>query len=168
MEHHESAVSFPTQMRAHIALACADVERSIAFYTELLGQAPTKQREGYAKFEVVEPPLNLTLNATSEPVPAPRAPAHFGVQVKSTAEVVAWQARMQGAGFETRTEAGVGCCYAVQDKIWIRDPDGNDWEVFVVTEADIPEYKREGDQPHAGPEPTDGPEPACCKPSCCA
>lgn len=164
MEHHESAVSFPTRMRAHIALACADVERSTAFYAQLLGQEPTKVREGYAKFEVLEPPLNLTLNATSEAIPAQRAPAHFGIQVKSTGEVMTQLATMKAAGFATRTEAEVGCCYAVQDKIWVRDPDGNDWEVFVVTEADIPEYKREG----AGPEPRVGPERDCCPPSCCA
>jgi hypothetical protein len=32
----------------------------------------------------------------------------------------------------TFTEEDTTCCYAVQDKVWIEDPDGNSWEVFVV------------------------------------
>ncbi|MFO7565352.1 MAG: ArsI/CadI family heavy metal resistance metalloenzyme [Enhygromyxa sp.] len=156
-----SAVEFATKMRVHVALACADVERSTAFYSELFGQAPTKVREGYAKFEVAEPPLNLTLNDSPEP-PRQAFPAHFGVQVKSTGEVMTKLAAMTRAGFGARTEEGVGCCYAVQDKAWFEDPDGNNWEVFVVTEADIPEHSR----PSADDPAVEAQAP-CCAPSCC-
>ena len=31
------------------------------------------------------------------------------------------------------------CCYAVQDKAWVNDPDGNEWEVFVVLEDNLAE-----------------------------
>jgi hypothetical protein len=31
------------------------------------------------------------------------------------------------------------CCYAVQDKTWVNDPDGNAWEAFVVLEDQLPE-----------------------------
>lgn len=156
-----SAVDFATKMRAHIALACADVERSIGFYRELLGQEPTKVREGYAKFEVAEPPLNLTLNFSSEP-PRQVSPAHFGVQVKSTGEVMTKLAAMNQAGFGARTEEGVGCCFAIQDKAWFEDPDGNQWEVFVVTEADIPEHSRPGQTESVAAE-----QQPCCAPTCC-
>ena len=30
---------------------------------------------------------------------------------------------------------GTDCCYARQDKAWVRDPDGNEWEVFVVSKT---------------------------------
>ena len=30
------------------------------------------------------------------------------------------------------------CCYAVQDKAWVSDPDGAPWEVYTVL-ADVPE-----------------------------
>jgi catechol 2,3-dioxygenase-like lactoylglutathione lyase family enzyme len=154
-----SAVDFPTKMRAHIALACADVERSTAFYRELLGREPTKVRDGYAKFEVAEPPLNLSLNHSPEPL-RQALPAHFGVQVKSTGEVMTKLASMTRAGYGVRTEEGVGCCFAIQDKAWFEDPDGNNWEVFVVTQADIPEHSR----PSA--KTSDQPSP-CCAPTCC-
>jgi len=31
------------------------------------------------------------------------------------------------------------CCYALQDKTWVHDPDGNEWEVFVVLEDNLAE-----------------------------
>jgi catechol 2,3-dioxygenase-like lactoylglutathione lyase family enzyme len=157
-----SAVNFATKMRAHIALACADVERSIGFYRELLGQEPAKVRDGYAKFEIAEPPLNLTLNYSPSP-PRQITPAHFGVQVKSTGEVMTKLAAMNRAGVVARTEEGVGCCFAIQDKAWFEDPDGNQWEVFVVTEADIPEHTRPSS---TDPEVAEQ-QAACCAPSCC-
>ena len=167
MQHRTTAVEFPTRMRAHIALACRDVERSRAFYEQLLGLAPTKVRPGYVKFEVTEPPLNLTLNHADDP-PRQQTPAHFGIQVKSTAEVLERQVGMQAAGFGSKTEEAVGCCFAIQDKVWFADPDGNAWEVFVVTEADIPEHTRAAEGQAVGPMGVE-PEvqPSCCAPSCC-
>ncbi len=131
----ESAVQFPTTMRVHVGLGVSNLEASLAFYRALFQQEPTKLREGYAKFEVLEPPVNLTINATSTKTGS-RGPEHFGIQVKSTAEVVAHHARMRGAGFTTMSEEGVTCCFAVQDKVWAIDPDGHRWEVFVVLDAD--------------------------------
>jgi catechol 2,3-dioxygenase-like lactoylglutathione lyase family enzyme len=164
---NRSAVDFSTKMRAHIALACADVERSIDFYRALLDQAPSKVRDGYAKFEVAEPPLNLTLNYAPAPVQQ-ISPAHFGVQVKSTGEVMTKLAGMTRAGFPARTEEGVGCCFAIQDKAWFVDPDGNHWEVFVVTQADIAEHSRPASavSSTANAE-ADPPARDCCAPSCC-
>ncbi|HJK90229.1 MAG TPA: ArsI/CadI family heavy metal resistance metalloenzyme [Polyangiaceae bacterium LLY-WYZ-15_(1-7)] len=131
----QSAVEFPTAMRAHVALAVKDLEASLAFYERLFQQAPTKRRPGYAKFEVLEPPLNLTLNEAAD-ARAPGSCAHFGIQVKSTDAVVEAHGRMRAAGFATMSEEGVTCCFAVQDKIWVVDPDGHRWEVFVVLDAD--------------------------------
>ena len=172
MQHKTSAVDFTTAMRAHIALASTDVERSIEFYRSLLGQEPTKVRQGYAKFEVHEPPLNLSLNQTDSPA-RQASPAHFGVQVKSTADVLAKLAGMAKAGFDARTEEGVGCCYALQDKAWFADPDGNQWEIFVVTEADIAEHSRPVEasaaETKASAKSESGPglDSRCCPPTCC-
>ena len=41
------------------------------------------------------------------------------------------------AGFVTRDEMQTNCCYAMQDKTWVQDPDGNEWEVFVVLEDNL-------------------------------
>jgi hypothetical protein len=36
------------------------------------------------------------------------------------------------AGLATFDEMDTTCCYARQDKIWVRDPDGTPWEIFVT------------------------------------
>src|SRR5207248_4740801 len=62
--------------------------------------------------------------------------AHFGIQVKSTAAVKGVADRLNGAGLATRAEENVTCCYAVQNKVWATDPDGNKWKVYVVLDND--------------------------------
>jgi len=158
MQIKTSVVEFPTRMRPHIALATRDIDRAVEFYTQLFGQAPTKRRSDYAKFEVHEPPINLSLNLAPEVV-EPRFPAHFGIQVKSTAEVLAARVRMMSAGHAVRDEEAVTCCYAVQDKVWITDPDGHPWEIFVVTEAESEVHSRAPADPARA-----AASPCCAKP----
>ncbi len=127
----DSIIDFPTDTRPHIGLGVRDLEAAKAFYTVLLGSDPVKEREGYAKFETTSPPLNLSLNETKETTPS-RGADHFGIQVKTRAEVIAAHGRVKAAGFATMDEEGVTCCFSVQDKVWAIDPDGHRWEVFVV------------------------------------
>ncbi len=169
-EQNESAVTFPTHTRPHIALAVADLERARAFYRALLDVEPAKVRPGYVKFEAVEPPLNLTLNEAPA-VAVEAAPAHFGVQVKSRRAVAAASARMSAAGYPIEAEDHVTCCFAVQDKVWAIDPDGRRWEVFVVLDADAATYAPTGSTCCA-PSPTgdaccDAPEQASARTGCC-
>lgn len=124
-------------LKAHLSLNVRNVERSIDFYRKLLGVEPSKVRVGYAKFDVHNPPLNLALNEA--PVTMRGALSHLGIQVRSTEDVFAMRQRWNEAGLTTRDEMQTNCCYAVQDKTWVRDPDGNEWEVFVVLEDNLPE-----------------------------
>ena len=94
-------------------------------------------RPGYAKFDVQNPPLNFTLNEA--PFNERGALSHMGIQVGSTAAVLATRERWAAAGLLTREEMQTSCCYALQDKAWVRDPDGNEWEVFVVLEDNLAE-----------------------------
>lgn len=124
-------------LKAHLALNVVNVERSIQFYRKLFGIEPSKVRRGYAKFDVQNPPLNFTLN---EGVVKERgALSHLGIQVTSTDDVLATRERWAEAGLITRDEMQTNCCYATQDKTWVRDPDGNEWEVFVVLADNLPE-----------------------------
>ena len=124
-------------LKAHLALNVRNVEESIVFYRKMLGIEPSKVRTGYAKFDVQNPPLNLTLN--QHPFNERGALSHLGIQVASTDDVLATRKRWEEVGLVTRDEMQTACCYALQDKTWVRDPDGNEWEVFVVLEDNLAE-----------------------------
>lgn len=130
-----------TALKAHLALNVRNVEASIAFYRKMLGIEPSKVRTGYAKFDVANPPLNLTLNQNA--FNERGALSHLGIQVSSTDDVLALRDRWIEEGLVTVDEMGTDCCYARQDKTWVHDPDGNEWEVFVVLEDNLPETAKD-------------------------
>ncbi len=123
--------------KPHVALNVKDVGASAAFYRKLFGIEPVKIRTGYAKFAVDNPPLNLTLNESR--ISGKGALSHLGIQVSSTEEVLAIRQKWTNAGLAIRDEMQTTCCYAVQDKSWVQDPDGNPWEVFVVLRDNLSE-----------------------------
>jgi catechol 2,3-dioxygenase-like lactoylglutathione lyase family enzyme len=141
-------------LKAHLAINVRNVEQSIEFYRKMFGIEPSKVRTGYAKFDVQNPPLNFTLNEV--PFKDAGALSHMGIQVDSTGDVLSVRQRWASAGLVTRDEMQTDCCYATQDKTWVHDPDGNEWEVFVVLKDNLPEMRTE----RAGA--------ACCAPGCCA
>jgi predicted enzyme related to lactoylglutathione lyase len=120
-------------LRPHLALTVSDVERAIPFYEALFGTQPEKVKPGYAKFSVTEPAINFTLTqgARGESLGAFN---HAGIQVATTDDVVAAKERLVAAGLAAFDEMDTTCCYARQDKIWVRDPDGTPWEVFATHE----------------------------------
>ena len=130
-------------LKAHLSLNVRNVGRSIGFYRKMLGIEPSKVRAGYAKFDVQNPPLNLALNEA--PITSRGALSHLGIQVASTEDVMTMRRKWNEAGLSTRDEMQTNCCYAVQDKTWVRDPDGNEWEVFVVLEDNLSETTLCGD-----------------------
>src|SRR3954453_12170289 len=120
-------------LRPHLALTVTDVERAIPFYRALFGVDPEKVKPGYAKFSVAEPAINFTLNQ-GERGESLGAFNHAGIQVAETADVLAAKERLVSAGLAAFDEMDTTCCYARQDKIWVRDPDGTPWEVFATHE----------------------------------
>lgn len=124
-------------LRPHLALTVTDVQRAIPFYEALFGTEPEKAKPGYAKFSVTEPALNFTL--TQGERSGLGAFNHAGIQVASTADVLAAKDRLVSAGLAAFDEMDTSCCYARQDKIWVRDPDGTPWEVFA-THEDLDEH----------------------------
>jgi len=117
-------------------LNVGDVDAAVAFYTSLFGVGPAKRRPGYANFAIAEPPLKLVL---IESATGGGTLNHLGVEVGSTDEVTAATTRLAGQGLATATEEEVSCCYAVQDKVWVDDPDGAPWEIYtVLADAEVP------------------------------
>jgi catechol 2,3-dioxygenase-like lactoylglutathione lyase family enzyme len=127
----------PQFLKPHVSINVRDIGESVAFYKKLFGIEPAKVRTGYAKFDIQSPPLNLALNKVAYGERG--ALSHLGLQVASTEDVLAVRERWLACGLTTRDEMRTSCCYAIQDKTWVSDPDGNEWEVFVVLEDNLPE-----------------------------
>ncbi len=126
-------------LKAHLAINVRNTNASIEFYKKMFGIEPSKVRTGYAKFDVQNPPLNFTLNQV--PFDGHGALSHLGIQVATTEDVNAMKSRWESEGLVPREEMQTTCCYALQDKAWVNDPDGNEWEVFVVLEDNLGEAK---------------------------
>jgi len=115
-------------LKAHISLNVTNIDASVAFYEKVFDVAVTKRRPGYAKFDLRSPSLNLSMQE------GPRSgvnASHFGIQVETEGDVTSAADRFAQVGLKIRKE-DTTCCYAVQSKVWVEDPDGNMWEVFVV------------------------------------
>jgi catechol 2,3-dioxygenase-like lactoylglutathione lyase family enzyme len=121
--------------RIQLALNVSDIEAATRFYTDMFGVGPAKQRAGYANFEIADPPLKLVL---FEHLEASSALNHLGVEVRSSADVVASAARFAAAGLSHRMTESDRCCHAVQDKVWVDAPDVplGGWEFYTVLADD--------------------------------
>ncbi len=143
-------------MKVHVALNTPRFDESVRFYRTFLGLEPVKLKPGYAKFDVSEPELNLTLNASAET--GAGALNHLGIQVGSTEAVKQAAERLKTEGLATFEEENTDCCYALQDKVWVTDPNGYRWEVFVV---------KVGDTSTAASPTAASSTDACCVSTCC-
>lgn len=114
--------------RVQLALNVADLEASIEFYTSLFQTPPAKVRDGYANFAIADPPLKLVLFTG---MGEPGSLNHVGVEVESTDDVMAVIARTQANGLDQEIQENTSCCFAVQDKTWVKGPE-NDWEFYTV------------------------------------
>lgn len=117
-------------MKTHISLNVGNIAESVEFYKKMLGIEPVKLKNDYAKFDVANPSLNLTMNQLG--FERGGSLSHLGLQVETTEEVLEIGKRWQENGLITLDEMQTDCCYALQNKTWVSDPDGNRWEVFVV------------------------------------
>ena len=126
-------------LKPHLAINVGNVAASIDFYTKMFGVEPSKVRTGYAKFDVESPALNFTLNQV--PSVERGALSHLGIQVATSEDVKALRTEWEERGLLPRDEMQTTCCYALQDKAWVQDPDGNEWEVFVVLKDNLSEAK---------------------------
>ncbi len=155
-------------LKVHVALKVANLVRSVNFYQNLFGVLPIKHKLDYAKFDVDVPALNLTLNQRSLAEPfSPEADgtlSHFGIQVDSVEAVNEAIARFKAANLAIQEEFNTDCCYALQDKVWVTDPDGNRWEIFVVSVADTAPEITWNDSAEIDRMPVSH---GCSVPSCC-
>ena len=115
--------------RVQLALNVSDIDAAVAFYERLFQTAPAKREPGYANFAIADPPLKLVLIENRD---ASARLNHLGVEVFEQAAVAAAHERLASQGLPVIVEESTSCCYAVQNKVWVTDPDGAPWETYVV------------------------------------
>jgi catechol 2,3-dioxygenase-like lactoylglutathione lyase family enzyme len=137
--------------RVQLALNVTDIDRAVGFYSKLFATAPAKRRSGYANFEIADPPLKLVLIEGNQG----GSLNHLGVEVSSSAEVDAAEARLSSTGLTTTGVDDTTCCYALKTETWVEDPDGASWEFYVKT----------GDAEQMSPDAADDGAAQCCAPA---
>lgn len=154
--------------RVQLALNVSDVRQAVEFYSNLFGTEPAKLRPGYANFAIADPPLKLVLieHTSGRGTGTAGALNHLGIEVETPEEVQVATRRLAGQGLDPDLQEATTCCYAVQDKAWVDDPDGAPWEVYTVL-ADAPDQtdlgcSTEACQPQPVAVDTAGSSRSCC------
>ena len=122
--------------RLQLAIDVGDLDEAVDFYSRMFGTGPAKVRPGYANFAIDEPPLKLVL---FEKPGGGGTINHLGVEVGTTAEVVAAESRLAAADLETTGIDVTECCYAEKTETWLEAPDDLRWEWYVKT-ADTEQF----------------------------
>ena len=128
--------------RMHSSFYVSDLNETIQFYNKFFNNEPVKTKEGYAKYVLDEPSLVISFIENKERV-QPNF-GHMGFQVATEEELNKrlWTARENK--IVEKEEIGTNCCYAKQDKFWVNDPDGVQWEVYYFhndVEFNDPRYE---------------------------
>ena len=103
-------------VRFHLSINVTDLAASVRFYRTLFDIEPAKCYDDYAKFELAEPPLVLSLEPQAHA--GGGALNHLGFRLREAKELVEIQRRLEAAGNSTLREDGVECCYARQTKFF--------------------------------------------------
>jgi catechol 2,3-dioxygenase-like lactoylglutathione lyase family enzyme len=117
----------------HVSLNVKSIPEAVERYRKILGAEPAKLRHDYAKFELADPPVILSLNLNG----APGTVGHLGIRYPENGAVAAELRRAQADSLAPYSQEGVTCCYAKADKFWVRDADGVAWEMYsLLADAD--------------------------------
>lgn len=114
----------------HLSLNVRDLARTAEFLELLLGMKPAQLHADYAKFELDEPPLVLSLAPTD--LPARGGVNHLGFRLADRQALASLEARLVARGIAYDYDESVACCHSRQTKLWVRDPAGNLWELYVL------------------------------------
>lgn len=112
--------------RFHVHVSVNDLDESIRFYSTLFGQAPTVEKDDYAKWMLDDPRLNFAISKSGRG----KGVNHLGLQVDSVEELESLESALAKSEADVLDEKGATCCYAHSDKHWATDPQGVVWETF--------------------------------------
>ena len=148
--------------RFHIHVGVKDLNHSIQFYSTLFGQAPTKQKDDYAKWMIEDPRINFAISTRSNE----EGVDHLGFQVDENKELVELTERLKNADIGVYGEGTTTCCYAESNKAWVKDPSGIAWETYQ-TMADAEVFSEKPKKAEVTASACCAPKETITKKSCC-
>jgi catechol 2,3-dioxygenase-like lactoylglutathione lyase family enzyme len=126
----------------HVSVYVRSIPDAVAQYRNILGLEPAKVRHDYAKFELQDPPVVLSLTLGGEPGTL----SHLGIRYPGTGDVASEMVRVKANDVPLLQQEGTTCCYAKADKFWVRDTDGIPWEMYTLLDVHAPRGRRCGDR----------------------
>lgn len=139
--------------KMHVSLYVKNITETVEFYTSFFGTEVTKVEPKYAKFILDDPALIISFIENEKKIKANFG--HLGFQVDRIEELKSRLDKAKEKNLVELEEMGTSCCYALQDKFWVKDPDGYAWEVYYFHE-DV-----KFNDPHYSLEKEEG----CCTPA---
>ena len=137
------------RMHIHINVEQSKFESSSLFYQTLLGTEPAITREGYAKFLLDDPAVNLVVEVLEVEGSVPGI-HHVGIQVDEDGDLNTILESLKKAGAPLLEIGRTQCCFADSEKNWTADPQGVRWETFrsfgqideygVITDEELLRY----------------------------
>ena len=147
--------------RMHVSLYVSDLQKTTDFYTSFFSVQPVKVKPFYAKYILEQP--SLIISFIENKGKAKPHFGHLGFQVETPEILQEYLDKANAAGLISKTEMNTTCCYAKQDKFWVNDPDGVQWEVYYFhedAEFNDPHYEKLKDNAAQGQEIS-----TCCMPA---
>jgi len=135
----------------YIHISVNDLEKNIAFYSQLFNNSPSVIKADYAKWTLDDPALNFAISTRGSQIGVD----HVGIQTESDEELGNLRAQLEAAGIEGVAQENATCCYARSDKYWVQDPQGIAWETFHSLES-VPVFSEQAIETSS--------ESACCAP----
>lgn len=138
--------------RMHVSLYVNNLEETVQFYNLFFGQKPEKIKDKYTKYILNEPSLIISFIENPDRVQSNFG--HLGFQVQTKEELHQKLEISKNQKIVSLEEIGTNCCFAEQDKFWVTDPSGIQWEVYYFhkdVEFNDPKYE-------------DGMTAQCCMP----
>lgn len=127
-----------SKLHLHINVSEGSFKESVGFYATLFGQAPSKLKDDYAKWQLDDPSVNFVLGTACESDPDVGI-HHLGLQVETSEELADIATTLTKAEAPLLKIGNTECCYSQSEKNWTMDPNGIRWETFRSF-GDIEEY----------------------------
>jgi len=112
--------------RFHVHVHVADIDKSIAFYSQMFAAEPARVEADYAKWMLDDPRVNFAISTRGGALGVD----HLGLQTDDADELAELKARAKAADMSMLDEGTTTCCYANSEKHWVTDPQGVAWEHF--------------------------------------